>query len=201
MIDAAEHIPLAHSIVNQLCVYDFINRYEKEDLLQIAYTQLTIAANRFDESRGYKFSTYAFPFIKNGLLRHANRDKAYNIRRNEPHHYKVYSLDLVFDNNGDKPTPAEDILNTGNEFEDELINNIDLKSAIGSLTEIEKEVIKLYYFQDITQKDIGKLLNTSQVQISRILEKSLSKMKKYLEGGEKDKSKVITTPKRSFRFN
>ena len=65
-----------------------------------------------------------------------------------------------------------------------------MKSAIGSLTEIEKEVIKLYYFQDITQKDIGKLLNTSQVQISRILEKSLSKMKKYLEGGDLDRKMV-----------
>lgn len=182
MINPVDHIPLARSIVNQLCVYDFINRYEKEDLLQIAYAQLTIAANRFDESRGYKFSTYAFPFIKNGLLRHANRDKAYNIRRNEPHHYKVYSLDIMFDNNGDKPTPAEDILNTGNEFEDELINNIDLKSAIASLDKPEREIIELYYFDDLNQSEIADLLNTSQVQVSRKLKQALEKMKKYLEG-------------------
>ena len=155
MINAAEHIPLAHSIVNQLCVYDFINRYEKEDLLQIAYAQLTIAANR---------------------------DKAYNIRRNEPHHYKVYSLDIVFDNNGDKPTPVEDILNTGNEFEDTLVNNIDLKAAIAYLDKPEREIIELYYFDDLNQSEIADLLNTSQVQVSRKLKQALEKMKKYLEG-------------------
>lgn len=188
MINPVDHIPLARSIVNQLCVYDFINRYEKEDLLQIAYTQLTIAANRFDEAKGFKFSTFAVSYIKNGLIKYASRDKAYNLRRNEPHHYQICSIDVVFDHNGDKPTPAEDILNTGNEFEDKLVNNIDLKASLTSLDKPEREIIELYYFEDLKQGEIADLLNTSQVQVSRKLKQALEKMKKYLEGGEKDRS-------------
>ena len=43
---------------------------EREDLLQLAFTGLLVAINRFDAGKGNKFSTFAFYCIKGEILHH-----------------------------------------------------------------------------------------------------------------------------------
>jgi RNA polymerase sigma-B factor len=50
-----------------------------EDLLQIAMMGLIAAANKFDPSRGYAFSSFSVPFIRGAIL-HWVRDKGSQIR-------------------------------------------------------------------------------------------------------------------------
>lgn len=50
-----------------------------EDILQEGRIALCEAARRFDESRGYQFSTYATPRIR-GAISHYLRDKLFTIR-------------------------------------------------------------------------------------------------------------------------
>ena len=63
---------------------------------------------------------------------------------------------------------------------DELIDNILLKKLLAELPEREKTVIKLRYYKDMTQSEIAKIMGVSQVQISRIESKVISKMRKQL---------------------
>ena len=57
---------------------------------------------------------------------------------------------------------------------------LDLHNEIDKLTNEEKEIISMRYFNDMTQSEVSKKLGTNQVNISRKEEKILSKLNKSL---------------------
>ncbi len=64
--------------------------------------------------------------------------------------------------------------------EEKHLNLLFLKSAIGGLDEKERQVIVLRYFKDMTQAQIAGRLGISQVQVSRIEKRVLSKLRKKI---------------------
>ena len=54
---------------------------------------------------------------------------------------------------------------------------LDLKEAIMSLEESERELITSRYYQDMTQKETAEVLGISQVQVSRKESKILEKIR------------------------
>ena len=64
--------------------------------------------------------------------------------------------------------------------QDELVERMQLKSAISELPERERKIIFLRYFRDMTQSEVARIVGVSQVQISRIESKVFSEMKKML---------------------
>ncbi|MCL2375171.1 MAG: SigB/SigF/SigG family RNA polymerase sigma factor [Firmicutes bacterium] len=60
---------------------------------------------------------------------------------------------------------------------DENIDRIILKDVIATLPEREKKIILLRYYRDQTQSQVAKVLNVSQVQVSRLETKILGKIK------------------------
>ena len=59
-------------------------------------------------------------------------------------------------------------------------DNLDLKTELENLTEIEKELIYDRYFNDLTQSEVSKKLSMSQVQVSRNEAKILKKLRDRL---------------------
>lgn len=55
-----------------------------------------------------------------------------------------------------------------------------LKDAMQLLTEKEQKVILLYYYEDLTLKEISRLLEVSESRISQLHTKALQKMKKKM---------------------
>lgn len=55
-----------------------------------------------------------------------------------------------------------------------------LTEALEMLTEKEKKVILLYYYEDMTLKEISKVLSVSESRISQLHTKALAKMKKKM---------------------
>lgn len=64
--------------------------------------------------------------------------------------------------------------------QDEMIEKMQLKSAIEKLSDRERKIIILRYFRDMTQSEVAEVIGVSQVQISRIENKIVSEMKKQL---------------------
>lgn len=64
-----------------------------------------------------------------------------------------------------------------NDGEDKLLNRLDLSSIIDSLEEREKKIIILRYYRDKTQSEIAESLGVSQVQVSRLENKIIEKMR------------------------
>ena len=65
----------------------------------------------------------------------------------------------------DKNTPENDL------------NKLIIKDAVQNLPERERKIIYLRYFRDKTQSDVATELGVSQVQVSRLENKILAKIK------------------------
>ncbi len=62
----------------------------------------------------------------------------------------------------------------------------ELSSAIDKLTEKEKYVVSLYYFDDLTLKEISKVLEVSESRVSQIHSKALFKLENRLTNYKKN---------------
>jgi RNA polymerase sporulation-specific sigma factor len=60
-----------------------------------------------------------------------------------------------------------------------FVDNIMLADLLKSLTERERKIIILRYFRNLTQSEVAKQLNISQVQVSRIEQRVLATFKDY----------------------
>ena len=73
----------------------------------------------------------------------------------------------------------EDIL-TDTESEERMLEKIALRQAVSALPERERSVIHLRYFHALTQQRVAKLMDISQVQVSRIEKKAITMLKEMM---------------------
>lgn len=80
---------------------------------------------------------------------------------------------------GEEGFSLENIL-TDTESEERMVERIALMQAISKLSEREGMVIKLRYFHCLTQERVARVLEVSQVQVSRIEKKALVHLRELL---------------------
>ena len=80
---------------------------------------------------------------------------------------------------GDAGFSLENIL-TDTESEERMVERIALTQAISRLPERESMVIKLRYFHGLTQERVAKVMQVSQVQVSRIEKKAIGHLRELL---------------------
>ena len=80
-----------------------------------------------------------------------------------------------FDNEDDGQALIDKIPNE--QDEEHLVDKIHISNILDSLNEREKKIIILRYFRDKTQSEIAKSLGVSQVQISRLENKIIEKIR------------------------
>ena len=80
---------------------------------------------------------------------------------------------------GEDGFTLENVL-TDTESEESLVERISLRQAIEKLPEREGLVIKLRYFHGLTQDRVSKVLDVSQVQVSRIEKKALCRLRELM---------------------
>ena len=89
------------------------------------------------------------------------------------------ATESIQDQMGTDGFTLENIL-TDTDSEDKFLEHIALRQAIAELPERESLVIKLRYFHGLTQDRVSKVLNVSQVQVSRIEKRAISKLRELL---------------------
>lgn len=95
--------------------------------------------------------------------------------------FNVSSLDDIILNKTDYFSNASKEKSTPELLYEEKEMKEVLGSSIDSLKENEKLVISLYYYEELTYKEIGKIMELSESRISQIHSKSILKMKNFLE--------------------
>lgn len=55
-----------------------------------------------------------------------------------------------------------------------------IEKALGELTEKEKSVVLFYYYEDLSLKEISRVLEVSESRVSQLHTKAIQKMKKYM---------------------
>ena len=88
-----------------------------------------------------------------------------------------------FEENGTEPA-MDTTYNSHFTQPEEVVEKEELKKtlveALDALTEKERRVIELYYYEEMTLKEISKILEVSESRVSQLHTKSLIKMKKIM---------------------
>lgn len=137
-----------------------------DELKSSARYALCEAAQKFDETKGVKFQTYIYPYIKGQILRDIN-----NIQ--------------VFEN-------LDDCLNV---VADEQVTNNDemwetLKNGIDTLTQRERKVIRWKHGIDsepLTFTEIARKMHLSKDKVMSIHKVAYGKLRKYVNNNKFNK--------------
>jgi len=222
-----DHLVMMHQNLVRFLAGKFANRGEPlEDLVQVGVIGLINAIDRFDPSRGTKFSTYATPTIVGEIRRHF-RDKAWSLK--VPRRLQELNLaankasDDLSQRLGHPPTIQEiakdigaseeetlEAIELGNAYDTvsldsklayegesapltlaEFVGDVDgslqsietygdLKQAIECLEPREKAIIYYRFFRDMSQTEVAKRLNISQMHVSRLQQKAVKRLKELL---------------------
>lgn len=204
----AKHQGLVRSVALRL---SSVYGEELEDMMQIGYIGLIKAVKGFDETRGYKFSTYAVPLIAGEIkmyMRDHNRikvsrsvkkDAAY-VRKAQNEYQlekgrtpRISEIAAMTDLDEERVRyvmQADDAMKNFEEYEkidvmtndeEKNIMRIDLQKVMEQLDPMEKKVMLLRYYKDMTQTAAAKILNISQVQVYRIEQRALKNMAELLD--------------------
>lgn len=92
----------------------------------------------------------------------------------------VSLYDPVYQEGGDTLYIMDQISDKKNK-EDNWVEDISLKEAMGRLTDREYNIIKLRFFEGKTQTEVAQEIAISQAQVSRLEKSALKSMKNYLD--------------------
>ena len=91
----------------------------------------------------------------------------------------------IYQSDGNEIYMIDQLRSPGEEVPDgekeKLINKILIEQLLDGLDEGDREIIRLRYFENVTQTEVAKRLGMSQVQVSRLEKKILLRMRKYLD--------------------
>lgn len=172
-----EHLVLE----NQKLVYYIVRKMGKtptsteyEDLVSIGTIGLVKAAIQFDQSKGIKFSSYAYTCIKNEILIHFKKANNYanDISIDEP----------IQDDGENKTLTVGDLIeHPESNFVEKIINEeafMELIRIVLNCLKNRDRIIMLYRIGGISQIDIAKILQISNRYVSAIESRAISKIRK-----------------------
>lgn len=157
-----------------------------EDLISIGTIGLIKAVNTFKPEKGSRLATYAAKCIDNELL------MMFRARKKTTREISLYEPIGT-----DKEGNEINLIDVCEQEQGDIIEDMDMSAKLKCLytliderlDERERHIIKLRYGvldgslggEELTQKDIGKLLGISRSYVSRIEKKALGKLKAGLE--------------------
>lgn len=95
--------------------------------------------------------------------------------------FNSQSLDLSFDSSeDDSEATLMDMIGSEDNYFERIENKDYVKRSLDKLNKLERDIIVGRYFQSKTQNDIARILNISQMTVSRVEKKALDKLRMEL---------------------
>lgn len=141
-------------------------------------------------SRGIKEQAYTIKTVRNHLssalgreptIQEISRQTGFSPEQIALAETATAATESIHRESGEEGFTLENVL-TDTESEDSMLEKISLRQAIENLPQREQMVIKLRYFHGLTQDRVAKVLDVSQVQVSRIEKRSLAMLKELMSG-------------------
>lgn len=85
----------------------------------------------------------------------------------------------LYDN--ESGTTLQDSIGTDS-HEDEVLTKVMVSDAISTLNDTEQKIIRLRFFKSLTQQQTARILDISQVQVSRLERKAMEKLRRRISG-------------------
>jgi RNA polymerase sigma-B factor len=170
-----EYLPLVRRLARR-----HVGRGESyEDLVQVGTIGLINAIDRFQLDRGVDLATFAIPTIDGEIKRHL-RDRAWPIRiprrlQELDPSLRIRVAELVDGQNGE--FEGESALEHGYQLGED---RIALARGFRVLDARERLLLRLAYFDCLSQKQIARLVGISQIHVSRLTRRALAKLRAEL---------------------
>ncbi|MDE7029408.1 MAG: RNA polymerase sporulation sigma factor SigK [Lachnospiraceae bacterium] len=159
---------------------------DMEDLISIGTIGLIKAVNTFKAEKGSRLATYAARCIDNELL------MMFRARKKVTREVSLYEPIGT-----DKEGNEINLIDVCEQEQRDIVDDMDMMAKLKCLSHLieekldhrEREIIKLRYGmsgnsftgEEMTQRDIGKMLGISRSYVSRIEKKALGKLRTGLE--------------------
>lgn len=159
---------------------------DMEDLISIGTIGLIKAVNTFKAEKGSRLATYAARCIDNELL------MMFRARKKVTREVSLYEPIGT-----DKEGNEINLIDVCEQEQRDIVDDMDMMAKLGCLSRLieeklddrEREIIRMRYGilgknftgEEMTQRDIGKMLGISRSYVSRIEKKALGKLKAGLE--------------------
>ena len=139
-------------------------------------------------SRGIKERAYAIKQMRNHLLQALGREPTIQELANQTGYTSeeiavaesaTATIESIQQDTSVSGFSLEDIL-SNTESEERMVERISLYQAIEKLPEKDSLVIHLRYFHGLTQDRVSKILGVSQVQVSRIEKRAVTRLREMM---------------------
>jgi RNA polymerase sigma-B factor len=167
-----EYLPLVRRLARR-----YVGHGEQlDDLVQVGSIGLIKAIDRFQLDRGVDLATYAIPTIDGEIKRHL-RDRAWPIRiprrlQELDPTLKARVAELVDGQNGE--FDSDGALEHGYELGED---RIALAGGFHVLDDRERLLLRLAYFEGLSQAQIAPRVGISQIHVSRLTRRALAKLR------------------------
>lgn len=177
-----DNIGLVYHIVNRF----YVTPFEKDDLIQAGLMGLYYAARRFDENKGFKFSTYATPYILGEIKKELSKLNIIQVnsyfkkiaqRVNQETNKGFKNLATICHTSIENVAIATSFQNQVVLIEPMAFDKISNKKSIidlfrmnqSNFNQIDNEIFRLRFFNHWNQSEIASKLNIHQSSVSRRL--------------------------------
>lgn len=143
-----------------------------EDIFQAGTIGLLKAIDLYSTNIETNFTAFATKHIK-GEIMHCIRNKSNSINA------------ISLDTNGDYEMSMIETISDNDNYADLYDNKLLITDEIEKLPENMKSIIKMNFFDEMTQKEIAEITHSSTMHISRMVRKALNQMYKSIIGSKK----------------
>ena len=147
------------------------HRVDDEALSEATFAMLN-AARRYDPARKVPFTRYVWRIATGALGTSCRTEGRYAARLSTP---------AAADDDGTDGPDAADARPDARDDIHRVDMRMDIEMALGQLTPMERRVIEMQYFEGLRQKEVAKVLGTSQPSVSHTARRALKKMRAYFE--------------------
>lgn len=155
---------------------------DEEDYFQFGIEGLSEAIDRFDPDFGTKFETYAIQRIRGKIIDEVRKltDKIKSDNPEENNYYTTLSLNQSLDEDDDSQL-YEVVADTNTKLPDEVADDNEtiakLEQLIMELNERDRLIITLYYYENLSFKEIAEVLNLGVPRVSQLHSKIINELK------------------------
>ncbi len=181
---------LVHYVIHN---FKFMNLdvIEEKDYFQFGVEGLSEAIDRFDPDYGTKFETYAIQRIRGKIIDELRKLQIKPRSKTSDGDLKYHNVSLDQPLANDQNFTLNDVIPADFETPEQLTLEDEKKQllveAIKKLSERDRLIISLYYFENLNYKEIAEIIDITVSRVSQIHSKVIKELKSIFDAkyGEK----------------
>jgi RNA polymerase sigma factor for flagellar operon FliA len=181
----SNYTSLVHYVIHNYHFTSF-DVVDEQDFFQFGIEGLSEAIDRFDPNYGTKFETYAIQRIRGKIIDEIRKLQIKPRVNSYGDTEYIKNVSLSHEVEGAEVYSLNETIPSDVELPDESLQKKEQKeiliNAIGALEERDRQLIALYYYENLNYKEIAELLGITVSRVSQVHSRILKELKEKLQG-------------------